>query len=206
MIITTNEIMRDTIDKLLKNANELFLKKKFKDAILLYDEILKLDAENLNVINNKGYALSKIKNYDDAISCYDQGLKINPNEKSLQINKISSLRKKHDFQSALNLCNFLLKNESVENIVLYHKIRILHSMKKFTESIEICNMILELYPNNADVLFDKSCNYALLNDYPNCLKNLKMAINISNKFKINSRENKSFESLRKIKEFQKLIE
>ena len=65
---------------------------------------------------------------------------------------------------------------------------------------------LELYPNNADVLFDKSCNYALLNDYPNCLKNLKMAINISNKFKINSRENKSFESLRKIKEFQKLIE
>ena len=40
----------------------------------------------------------------------------------------------------------------------------------------------------------------------NCLKNLKMAINISNKFKINSRKNKSFESLRKIKEFQKLIE
>ena len=64
-------------------------------------------------------------------------------------------------------------------------------MKKFTESIEICNTILELYPNNADVLFDKSCNYALLNDYPNCLKNLKMAINISNKFKINSRKNKS---------------
>ena len=41
-------------------------------------------------------------------------------------------------------------------------------MKKFTESIEICNMILELYPNNADVLVDKSCNYALLYDYPNC--------------------------------------
>ena len=73
--------MREKVDKLLENANELFLKKKFKDAILLYDEILKLDAENLNVINNKGYALSKIKNYDDAIACYDQGLKINPNEK-----------------------------------------------------------------------------------------------------------------------------
>jgi tetratricopeptide (TPR) repeat protein len=76
MIIITNEIMREKVDKLLENANELFLKKKFKDAILLYDEILKLDAENLNVINNKGYALSKIKNYDDAIAQFDRCIAI----------------------------------------------------------------------------------------------------------------------------------
>ena len=110
MIITTNEIMRETIDKLLKNANELFLKKKFKDAILLYDEILKLDDENLNVINNKGYALSKIKNYDDAIACYDQGLKINPNEKSLQINKISYKNKQQYFHTQFILFHYRLYN------------------------------------------------------------------------------------------------
>ena len=206
MIITTNEIMRNTADKLLENANELFFKKKFKDAILLYDEILKLDAENLNIINNKGYALSKIKNYDDALSCYNEGLKINPNEKSLLINKISTLRKIGDFQNALDTCQLILNKNPSENIVLYHKIRILHLMNKFHESNKICDEILELYPNNGDVLFDKSCNFALLGEDSNCLRSLEMAINISNKFKINARKNNKFESLRANEDFLKLVQ
>ena len=75
--------------ELLNEANKLFLKKLFRDSLPIYNEILKSEPENIDVINNKGYALSKMKNYDEAIACYDQGLKINSNEKCLDLSTSS---------------------------------------------------------------------------------------------------------------------
>ena len=86
--------------ELLNEANKLFLKKLYRDSLPIYDEILESEPGNIDVINNKGYALSKMKNYDKAILCYEQGLTINPNEKCLLINKISALRKKGNFEGA----------------------------------------------------------------------------------------------------------
>ena len=81
----------ESIDGLIESANNLFLKKRFLDAIPIYEKILKIDPTNLNAVNNKGYALSKSKDYKNAIDCYNHGLKINPNDKSLIINKICLL-------------------------------------------------------------------------------------------------------------------
>ena len=50
-------------------ANELFLNKKFEDAVLQYEKILQNDPQDLSALNNKGYALSKLKRYDAAIEC-----------------------------------------------------------------------------------------------------------------------------------------
>jgi len=191
--------------ELLNEANKLFLKKLFRDSLPIYDKILKSEPENIDVINNKGYALSKMKNYDEAILCYDKGLKINPTEKCLLINKISALRKKGKFDNALELCNLILKNDKSENVALYHKLRILYSMKKFTESINICDKLLGLYPNNGDVLFDKSCNYAALGETSSSMLNLKLAIGVSSKFKINAKKNNVFETLKEQEIFLELV-
>ena len=190
---------------LLNEANKLFLKKLFRDSLPIYNEILKSEPENIDVINNKGYALSKMKNYDEAIACYDQWLKINSNEKCLLINKISALRKKGSLEDALELCNLILNDNSSENVALYHKLRILYSMKKFKDSINICDNLLELYPNNADVLFDKSCNYASLGEISSCISNLKLAIDVSSKFKVNAKKNNVFESLKNNEKFLELV-
>tara|TARA_B100000029_G_scaffold505849_1_gene587321 strand:+ start:561 stop:1172 length:612 start_codon:yes stop_codon:yes gene_type:complete len=200
-----NDLVLSNNVELLKKANNLFLKKLFKDAISIYDEILELEPKNIDLINNKGYALSKMKNYDEAILCYDKGLKINPTEKCLLINKISAQRKKGNLQDALKSCNTILENDPFENIVLYHKLRILYSMKKFQESIYICEQILELYPNNGDVLFDKSCNHAALGETSSCILCLKLAINASKKFKINAKKNNVFKKLRNNKNFIELV-
>ena len=96
------------LDNLLQSANKLFIKKRFNDAILKYKEILNVDPNNINAINNMGYALSKSKDYQNAIRCYNIGLKIEPFEKTLLINKISVLRKMNMLDSALDNCNTIL--------------------------------------------------------------------------------------------------
>ena len=97
----------DNSNDLLNSANKLFLKKRFNDAISIYEQILKSEPNNIDAINNMGYALSKSKKYQHAIDCYDVGLRNNPNEKTLLINKISSLRKMEILDSALDNCNKL---------------------------------------------------------------------------------------------------
>ena len=107
--------------KLLKSANTLFLKKHYRDAIPIYDNILEIDPNNLNALNNKGYALSKSKDYHNALICYDEGLKINPHDKILLINKISTQRKMKMLPDALKNCDMIqsISSEMLQFIFQY---------------------------------------------------------------------------------------
>ncbi len=90
-------------------ANELFLNKKFEDAVLQYEKILKNDPRDLSALNNNGYTLSKLKRYDAAIECYNRSLQIKPDDKLVQINIISVYRKTGRIDNALELCNKILE-------------------------------------------------------------------------------------------------
>jgi tetratricopeptide (TPR) repeat protein len=96
------------INSFLDEGNRLFLQGKLKEAISCYDKILNETPEHLSSLNNKGYALSKLKDYDNAIDCYDIALQISPNDFSVLVNKISSLRKQGHFEKALTLCDEIL--------------------------------------------------------------------------------------------------
>ena len=63
---------------IIDEANELFLKKKFYDAIVKYEIILQSQPNNLIALNNKGYAFSKLRNYSKALACYNECLEKNP--------------------------------------------------------------------------------------------------------------------------------
>ena len=113
------------INSILDEANRLFFKGKLNNAIQYYDEILNIIPTHLSSLNNKGYALSKLKNFDDAIKCYDTALEIYPGDLSVLVNKISSLRKQGKFSEALGICDDILLENPKYNIALYHKERIL---------------------------------------------------------------------------------
>ena len=102
-------------------------------------------------------------------------------------------------------CNDILKNNPKYNIALYHKERILFSMENFDESILCCNHILNDYPNNGDVLFDKSCNFVMLTKYDEALDLLEHAISQGIQYKIKAKKSKIFKKLLDNPRFKKLI-
>ena len=122
-------------NSILDEGNRLFLQGKLKEAITYYDKILNNNPKHLSSLNNKGYALSKLKDFDNAMKCYDVALEICPDDLSVLVNKLSTLRKQGNFVEALSLCEKILKDNPKYNIVLYHKERILFSMEKFDDSI-----------------------------------------------------------------------
>ncbi len=78
-------------------------------------------------------------------------------------------------------------------------------MEKFSESILCCNSILKNYPNNGDVLFDKSCNLAMLSKVDEALDLLEYAIIQGTQFKIKAKKSKSFKKLSNNSKFKKLV-
>ena len=52
----------------IDEANELFLEKKFEDAIKKYEIVLRGEPNNLIALNNKGYSFSKLRNYSEALA------------------------------------------------------------------------------------------------------------------------------------------
>ena len=192
-------------NSILDEGNRLFLQGKLREAITYYDKILDENPRHLSSLNNKGYALSKLKDYDNAMKCYDAALEISPDDLSVLINKISSFRKQGNFDDALSICDEILKNNLKYNIALYHKERILFSMGNFDESVVCCDKILNDYPHNGDVLFDKSCNFVMLSRNDEALDLLEHAISQGIQYKIKAKKSKSFEKISDDLRFKKLV-
>jgi tetratricopeptide (TPR) repeat protein len=192
-------------NSILDEANRLFLTGKLREAIVYYDKILDKNPQHVSSLNNKGYALSKLKDFDNAIKCYDAALECSPDDLSLLVNKISSFRKQEKFVDALSICNGILENNSKYNIALYHKERILFSMGNYDESIECCDKILDDYPDNADVLFDKSCSFVMISKNKEALDLLERAISQGVQYKIKAKKSKIFEKLSNDVRYKKLI-
>ena len=62
----------------LREANFYYYAKKMDQAIKLYDIILKENPNDVDALNNKGLALSRLNKHEEAIEWYDKALIIDP--------------------------------------------------------------------------------------------------------------------------------
>lgn len=191
-------------DSVIDEANRLFLHGKLREAISCYDKILSENPGHLGSLNNKGYALSKLKDFDAALRCYDAALQISPADISVLINKASLLRKTGRLDEALGCCDRVLEESQDYNAALYHKERILFLLAMYGESVRCCDKILGDYPENADVLFDKSCSLAMQSD-PRALIFLEKAVGHDARFRAKAKKSAAFLGFASDARFQRTV-
>lgn len=66
------------IFNLLKRGLEFSEQKNFTQAISYYDQVLKIDPQNIHALNNKGNAMVKMDKAFDAIAYFNKALEIEP--------------------------------------------------------------------------------------------------------------------------------
>lgn len=75
--------------------------KSFKESILNYDEVIKINPLFAPAFYNKALALDDSGDTDTAIKNYDEAIRLNPNFYEAYINKAQSLEKLFNFEEAL---------------------------------------------------------------------------------------------------------
>lgn len=61
---------------LAEEADELYRRGEFEDAVLFYDRAMERDSENKELYNRRGLALCRMDRHQDAIDSFDAALKI----------------------------------------------------------------------------------------------------------------------------------
>ena len=100
----------EDIEKRKSLANIFYNAGSFAEAIPLYEEVLKKDTKNTDVMVDLGYCYREVGRIDDAMAEFDQALKIEPHKKQALFNKAVILGfYKHDKKGAQQILDQLKK-------------------------------------------------------------------------------------------------
>ena len=110
--ILNNEKEKNNELALLRKGDALFMKNNFKEALELYENVLKLNENNEEALIGAGICERKLFKLDEAINYYDWVLKINNNNENVLYNKAIALSLKGNNQDSNDL---LTKAKSIKD-------------------------------------------------------------------------------------------
>ena len=84
----------DEADEWYNRGVALQDKEKYEEAIVCYDNAIKLNPKNSAAPrNNKGNSLYALEKYEEAITCHDETIRLNPEDPTAWYNKGIALKK-----------------------------------------------------------------------------------------------------------------
>ncbi len=75
----------------LNKGNELFIAKKYQEAIQFYNKSIQLNPNYSAAYKNKGVVLAYSKKFKEAIQCYDKAIELKPTDSDVYKNKGAAL-------------------------------------------------------------------------------------------------------------------
>ena len=152
-----------TFNDLVINANNLFHRSNFEEAITFYQKALDLNPQSAPVFFNMGQAFFELKKYPEALQAYKNALMLNPKHDHalIQIGKLL-----HDVKQYKDAIFPLQKGLSLNPNHIEARLllaRIFHNDRQFAESIDTIKQGLALFPSNINLRFELANIYNTIN-------------------------------------------
>lgn len=115
----------------------------FKEAVAYFEESLKLNPENIDVLSDLAYSYEMLGDFDAAVSATNRILDIEPYtyEAWINLGKLFSL--KEEFEKAIDAFDFALTINDSDNSVLKLKAHCLSLSGRIEEAIDIFKALLD---------------------------------------------------------------
>lgn len=180
----------------------LYHKKKYSQAIKLYDQALKIHPDFPEALNNKGNAIiqmiknkksmDKIKGYRKALSCYNKALEIQPSNLDILNNKGLALAYLGDYENSYKVfeeavkinpqdLGTKIKRKKVSEILIeeythkgYDKLK----NGNYNGAIKYFNKLLEIKPDDINALMYKGGALFATKNYEEAIKCFDVVIYI----------------------------
>lgn len=143
-------IVADHIN-LSKEADALFQEGEYKEAIKLYNKVIKLTPNNNIIWNNMGLAFDNLKKHDKAIKCYDKAIEIKTDYANAWNNKGFVLHKLKRYDEALECFEKAIELDPVHISAWNNKANVLYDLKRYDEELKCYKKLLELNPNDDNI-------------------------------------------------------
>lgn len=172
------ELKKDNEEALYNKAVITAAIGMLREAVELYDVVVKKNPLNFKAHNNRGNALQRLKRFDEAIVAYDNAIRLNPNfpEPFNNRGNIYNLRKEplkavNDFQQAISIRSDYA--EAFSNLGNSY-----HDLKRYEDALLRYNKAIELDQNYAEPYHNRGNLLTELQRFDESLPNFEMALKL----------------------------
>lgn len=177
---------------LLKRGINLYFKKRYQDALKVFDKLLEIEPDNFEALANKGTTLATLKKYKEAIKACDMALAINNNCSRALNTKGYILGIMGNHKGAIEAFDKALEIEQNDVVALTNKGYALAVFGKFEEARVLLDKALTIDPKDASTLYAYACIYSLMNEKKEAIENLRRSIELNPSFKERAKDEEDF--------------
>lgn len=144
----------DKIDEkamITQRADILFDTGKYDKSTLCYNAALKIDPNDVYLLNKQGDNLSRLGDFRQAIECYDKALVIEEDNEYIINNKAIALLNAGDVFAALDASDAAYESNPNNPLVLYWRGFILEVLNAHDEALEIYDKLIKIDGENPEV-------------------------------------------------------
>jgi tetratricopeptide (TPR) repeat protein len=185
-----------------------FADKNYAQALLSFDQALKIKPEIYKAWYYRGNALVRLGRFEEAIISYDQALKLNPDDQQSWFNRglaLGNLGNLGNIQEEILSYDQALKIEPYFHKAWYNRGVALGSLGNIEEEIISYNEALKIEPNYPQAWYNKSCAYILQGQTKLALESLEKAISLDEQYRDMAKTDSDFDTIRNDPAFQALI-
>ena len=134
-----------------QRADILFDSGKYDKSVMCYSAALKIDPEDVYLLNKKGDNLSRLGQFEGSIDCYDKALAIESENEYIWNNKAIAMLNSGNIEEALIANDKAIETNPNNTVVLYWRGFILEIMGKFEEALDVYDKLLSIDDTNPEV-------------------------------------------------------
>ncbi len=129
--------------------------RNYEDALVAYDEALKIDPRHFQSLFNKAVVLQMLGRVGDALTCYDKALEVNANDSEIWGNRGIALRSLGRTEEAIESYHKGLGINPADSALWSNMGIALRSVGRVKEAIESYDKAIEINPHDAGVWSNK---------------------------------------------------
>ncbi len=138
----------EKVENLLTQGKALVESGQYEKAITLFEEALRLEENNVELLRECGQAYAKSKQFPKAFELFDKALKIDPNNSDILRNYGNALLKKQKYDQAIIYFKKAIEIEpnNVKTICSYANV--LMKLERIEESLPLWQKAIKIEPDN----------------------------------------------------------
>jgi tetratricopeptide (TPR) repeat protein len=166
--------------ELIKEGDQFYEKGMYNEAILRYDEAVKIEPSSELAWYGKGLALSKLGRYEETIACYDKVIELNPSYAEAWFEKGWTLSiGLGEHEEAIVCFDKLLEIQPNNHNAWFYKGNALNSLARYEEAIKSYDKALEIKPDDLVAWLDRGLALSKLRKYEEAIKSYDKALEIN---------------------------
>jgi len=144
-----------TKEQWLREGTTLHDLMRDEEALIAFEQAIRLDPKNADAYNGKGTALHDLKQYQEALIAFEQAIRLDPNFAIAYRNKGITYYNLKRYEEALIAFDQAIRLDPNFAIAYYNRGNALRDLKRYEEALTAYEQALRLDPNYALAYYNK---------------------------------------------------